>query len=139
MSNHQNGVELSKILIDLSGKVVFMLITASTASIAYILTQIKNDTWSDILHFPIYSLILLAISFLFGYIYLNKRLHVIHCNSIILQTSKDTHLLNEREKLFDDLEKNSPKLRLYASLQFITFIFGAFVYALYVFISIYLK
>lgn len=116
-----------------------MLITASTASIAYILTQIKHDTWSDILFFPIYSLILLAISFLFGYMYLNKRIHVIHCNSLILQTSNDRNLLEVLEKLVDDLEKNTPKLRLYASLQFITFIFGAIVYALYVFLNIYLK
>lgn len=139
MSNHQNGTELTKILIDLSGKVAFMLITASTASIGYILTQIKNETWSVIIFFPIYALTLLASSFLFGYCYLNIRLHVIHLNSFLLQTANNREFQNDQKKMLEDLEKSAPKLRLFSSLQFITFIFGALSYALYIFTNILLK
>lgn len=139
MSNHQNGVELSKLALDLSGKVAFMLITASTASIAYILAQIKGESWSNLIYFPIYSLILLAISFMFGYNHLSNRLNLIHANSLILQLSNDRSMLNEMNRLTDDMKKFTVKTARSSRLQYITFIFGAATYAIYIFINILIK
>lgn len=139
MSNYQNGVEISKQVVELSGKVAFMLITASTASIGYILTQIKNEVWSMHIYFALYAVTLLAVSFIFGYKYLDKRISMMHINSMLLQTINDKDINEQRTKLLDDLEKGVPKLRLYASIQFITFISGALVYGIYVFFGIFDK
>ncbi|WP_288399481.1 hypothetical protein [uncultured Acinetobacter sp.] len=139
MSDYQNGVEISKQVIDLSGKVAFMLITASTASIGYILTQIKNEIWSIHIYFALCAIILLAVSFISGYKYLDTRIGTMHLNSILLQTSNDKNLKDERLKLSSDFEKALPKLRQYATIQFFTFISGALVYGIYVFLGIFNK
>lgn len=139
MSNHQNGTELIKFALDLSGKVAFMLITASTASIAYILAQVKQETWSSLIYFPIFALSLLAISFMFGYSHLSNRLKVTHANSLLLQLANEKNMDAEKKKLFEDLDKYSNKAAQNSRLQYLTFIFGAAIYAIYVFLSIFMK
>lgn len=139
MSNQQNAIELSKHVLDLSSKIAFMLITASTASIAYILAQVKNEAWSSLLYFPILSLILLALSFMFGYSHLTNRVIVTNANSLVLQLVKDPTMLDQMHKLMDTVEKIGPKAAMASRLQYITFIIGAITYAIYIFLSIYIK
>ncbi|KAE9797612.1 hypothetical protein GP650_30360, partial [Escherichia coli] len=84
MSNSQNAIELSKHVLSLSEKVAFMLITASTASIAYILAEVKDGKWNELIYFPIYALSLLALSFVFGYSHLVKKIDSTNQNSLLL-------------------------------------------------------
>ena len=139
MSNQQNAIELSKYVLDMHGKIAFMLITASTASIAYILAQVKGETWSSLLYFPICSLILLATSFMFGYSHLTKKANAANANSMILQMAHDLTMLKEMSQYADIIDKIGTKATRASRLQYITFIFGAITYAIYVFISIYIK
>jgi len=139
MSNQQKAIELSKYVLDMHGKIAFMLITASTASIAYILAQVKGETWSSLLYFPIYSLILLATSFMFGYSHLSNKANAANANSMILQMAHDLTMLKEMSQYADIIDKIGPKATRASRLQYITFIFGAITYAIYVFISIYIK
>lgn len=138
MSNRQDGLELNKYVLDLSSKIAFMLITAATASIAYVLTQVKNEPWSTMIYFPIYSLTLLAISFMCGYKHLSYRTNLTHANSILLQIINDPAKSKEQKQLGDDMEKYAPKVSLYSRLQYLTFLFGAAVYAIYIFLSLFI-
>ncbi len=51
-----------------------MLLTATTASIGYILTQIKEEHWSSLIYFPMAALALLSASFICGLLYCTIKL-----------------------------------------------------------------
>ncbi|WOE40678.1 hypothetical protein [Acinetobacter chinensis] len=138
MSNRQDGLELNKYVLDLSSKIAFMLITASTASIAYVLTQVKDEPWSTMIYFPIYSLTLLAISFMCGYKHLSYRTNLTYANSMLLQITNNPTMSKKQNDLVGDMEKYAPKVSLYSRLQYLTFLFGAAVYAIYIFLSIFI-
>lgn len=139
MSDHQNGVELVKLYTDLTGKISFMLITASTASIAYVLTQIKDESWSSLIYLPLFSLTLLGLSFLCGCNSLNSKASMLHNNGFILQAIKNPERATDVEEAINELERNSKKISFYNKVQYIAFIFGAFSYALFVFFKILIK
>ena len=139
MSNHQAALELNKQNTELLGKIAFMLITATTASIAYILTQIKDETWSSLIYFPIYSLILLSLSFMVGCAYLNNQSKILNFNSYILQLFSNPLFNSDMEELNTKLETFMNREGSIRRIQHITFISGAFVYAMYVILSIFFK
>ncbi|HCA5292605.1 hypothetical protein QZJ98_06525 [Acinetobacter baumannii] len=139
MSNSQNAIELSKHVLGLSEKVAFMLITASTASIAYILAEVKDDKWNELIYFPIYALCLLALSFVFGYSHLVKKIDATNQNSLLLQIAKWKDSTNEKNKLFDEMERSGKQASIFSRLQFITFIAGIMTYAIYIFLTIFLN
>jgi len=138
MSNRQDGLELNKHVLDLSSKIAFMLITASTASIAYILAQVKDELWGSMIYFPMFSLVLLGVSFMCGYGHLSYRADLTQANSVLLQIINNPTMLKEQGELLGNMEKYAPKVSLYSRLQYLTFIFGAIVYAIYIFLSIFI-
>lgn len=139
MADNQNAIELNKLNADIKGKIAFMLITATTASIAYILTQIKNEEWNSLIYFPIFSLSMLALSFMFGCSYMKNQAHVYGVNSMVLQIYKDKELSKDTEVHLDRLGKYSSKSNTYSNFQYLTFILGVMSYAIYVLITIYIK
>ncbi|HCA5039918.1 hypothetical protein [Acinetobacter baumannii] len=139
MSNSQNAIELSKHVLSLSEKVAFMLITASTASIAYILAEVKDGKWNELIYFPIYALCLLALSFVFGYSHLVKKIDATNQNSLLLQLTNWKNSTNEKNELLDKMETSLKKAGIFSRLQFITFIAGIITYAIFIFLSIFLN
>lgn len=136
-NNHQKILELQKQSVDLFGKISFMLITATTASIGYILTQISGS-WSNLFFLAILSLIFLGSSFLFGFDSLNKTVVQLNLNSKIIQFYKDKDFKTSQE-LLNDLEIVLPKIPKSRNLQTYTFILGAVTYAFYVFLKAYFQ
>lgn len=133
MSNEQSVLELHKINKAVLEKTAFMLITASTASIGYILTQIKGETWSNIMFLPLISLVLISSSFCFGASYLGTYAKFTNINAQYLQPI-NPHLKLE---LFHQINYCVDMMNFKNILQFYTFILGAFFYAIYVFIGMF--
>lgn len=139
MADDQNALELNKLNADIQGKIAFMLITATTASIAYILTQIKNEEWNALINFPIFSLIMLGLSFMFGCSYMKNQAQVYGVNCMLLQIHNDKTLSKNTKGLLEKFKKHSNKSGTYSLFQYLTFIIGVMTYAIYILISIYIK
>lgn len=139
MSNYQTALELNKQNVELMGKLCFMLITAATASIAYILSQLKNETWNELILFPMYSLTLLAASFILGCSSLNNQLTVLNINSYALQLTGIKDSQKVVKEMYDEIAVNLNRGATLRRFQYLTFIFGALTYAIYVFLSIFMK
>jgi len=135
-NNHQSVIELQKQSTELFSKISFMLITASAASIGFILTQISAP-WSDLLWLAILSLFLFGLSFLCGFHSLNNTVSQLNLNSKFIQffRNKDYTAWGD---FVDELEKVLPVVNRYRTAQTYTFISGAITYALYVFLKAYL-
>ncbi|EIB6746864.1 hypothetical protein AM673_RS16565, partial [Acinetobacter baumannii] len=67
MSKNELPIEFLKQAVEIQIRTIFMLITATTASLAYILNQIRDSNWDEILYFPLASIISLSISFFLGF------------------------------------------------------------------------
>lgn len=133
-NNYVGALELQKQGADLAGKLSFMLITASTASMGYILTQLKGS-WNCILLIPFLSLILLGISFMLGCAVINKFSEQLNLNSQILQhaNNKDE---DEALQIIPKLEKAVNSVVKIKKYQYLTFILGVLTYAIYVFLKL---
>ena len=136
MSNKELVSELFRQNQAILEKSAFMLITASTASIAYILSQLKGETWSGLIWLVICSLILLASSFIIGCVYLTNQAKLLNVNSKLLQPE---FYKNDYDKLFKIFTSIYKKAEIFSRWQFLSFIFGAAYYAIYVLLRIYFK
>ena len=133
MQQDPNIIELYKQNMAINEKTIFMLLTASTASIAYILTQVSNMTWDKLIYLPMFSLIFLASSFGLGCIYLNTFAKLLNHNRLMLY-----HSGSEIGNFFKNSSSKLGKLSDFLSLmQQISFMSGAIIYAAYVFIKVY--
>lgn len=133
-NNYTGALELQKQGSDLAGKLSFMLITASAASIGYILTQLEGR-WDLILLIPLLSLILLGVSFMFGCAVINKLSEQFNFNSRILQHTNNKDF-NEALQIIPELEKTIDKVIKNKRHQYLTFILGVISYATYVFLKL---
>lgn len=133
MSNKESVLELHKINKAILEKTAFMLLTVSTASIGYILTQIKDEKWSTIMYLPLISLLLISSSFCFGASYLGTYAKLANINALFIQS------VNPQEKLclYHQLNECVNMMSFKNTLQFYTFIFGALFYAAYVFLGMF--
>lgn len=113
-----------------------MLITASTASLAYILTQLQKQIWNDLIYLSIISLILLALSFVMGCCFLSNQAKLINVNSQLLQPE---YYNSHSTELFQKLDTTMKTSSRTSNAQFWLFITGAVLYAVYVLLEIYFK
>ncbi|MPW45323.1 hypothetical protein A7A69_07180 [Acinetobacter sp. Ac_1271] len=136
MSNNQTmHTELLKLNVSLIEKTNFMLLTASTASIAFVITQLKGLNWNNLIYLPMTTLILLSLSFFFGCKALEIMARALKSNSIYLKLD-DSHDLKAALKFVETLIS---KANIYDSCQKFTFFSAAIIYAIYVFLVIYLN
>lgn len=134
--NKEKVIELYRQNRAILEKTAFMLITAATASIAYILTQIKDDSWNDVIWLAIFLLFLLGCSFIIGCFHLSSQARLLNANAQILQPEIYKENL---ENIFDNLEDAFNKSEIFGRWQFLSFIFGAVFYALYVLLKLYFQ
>ncbi|MDC4545364.1 hypothetical protein OHV61_16980, partial [Acinetobacter baumannii] len=78
--------DLHKLNADTLEKTTIMLLTATTASIGYILTQIKEEHWSSLIYFPMAALALLSASFICGLLYLYNQAERYDLNRRYIET-----------------------------------------------------
>ena len=135
-TNRLAQIELLKLNVSLIEKTNFMLLTATTASIAYVLTQLKGLIWTNLIYIPMASLLLLALSFLFGCNALNNMAKVLKTNSLALKANQPHDIV---AITFSEVERLIKRAHLFDVLQQLTFCLGALIYAVYIFLNIYLK
>lgn len=137
MSDNENlRTELFKLNIAINEKTNFMLLTATTASIAFVLTQMKGLIWTKLIYLPIGSLILLGLSFLFGCRAISHLAKMLKINAMALQ---DEIPIYRSRAAFNQIYNLLVKINYSEILQQLTFFSGALVYAIYIFLDIYLK
>ncbi len=137
MDNSSKKVELQKQHTALVEKTTFMLITASTASIGFILTQLKQVVWNDLIWFPIGALFFLGLSFCLGCSQLGHKANPLKYNGEYL-TFKALDEKDE-EGFFKDFSNCEKKVALSNRWQKVCLFLGAMLYTLYVIIDIYVK
>lgn len=133
--NQAIHTELLKLNISLIEKTNFMLLTASTASIAFVITQLKDLYWTPLIYLPMTTLVLLGLSFFCGCKALSTMARALKSNSIYLKLD-DSYDLKEAFEIVETLIRNA---NTYDSCQKYTFFSAAIIYAMYVFQVIYLK
>ncbi|MBJ9954532.1 hypothetical protein I5735_16000 [Acinetobacter baumannii] len=137
MSNNQSmQTELLKLNVSLIEKTNFMLLTATTASIAFVLTQLKGLGWTTLIYFPMGTLILLGISFLCGCKALSIMARVLKSNANALKLNAPREFI---DLAFQEVDKLIKKANTYDTFQQLAFFSAASIYATYVFLDIYLK
>lgn len=137
MSNNQAmQTELLKLNVSLIEKTNFMLLTATTASIAFVLTQLKGLSWTIMIYFPMATLIFLGISFLCGCKALNIMARVMKSNANALKLNAPPEFI---ALAYQEVGKLIKRANTYDTFQQLAFFSAAFIYATYVFLDIYLK
>lgn len=140
-----NQLELVKIGHNFTEKLTLMFLTASTASVAYILVQIRNTDWSYLIYLPMASLLLLGVSFFFGASVLKCSSLAAERNALALsiphpESNKEMKIAaNKYEKSISQANNYATNAVKHSSYQAYLFFAGAIVYAVYVFLEIYLK
>ncbi|MFV5383664.1 hypothetical protein [Acinetobacter junii] len=128
--------DLHKLNADTLEKTAFMVLTATTASIGYILTQVKEEYWSSLIYFPMAALVLLGLSFICGSSYLYNQAERYDLNRRYIEAFQNpTRKLALGEQL-RELVKSNERKRLG---QYMCFLLGALCYAVYIFLKIYIK
>ncbi|CAA0251910.1 hypothetical protein ACT4ZY_04440 [Acinetobacter baumannii] len=128
--------DLHKLNADTLEKTTIMLLTATTASIGYILTQIKDEHWSSLIYFPMAALALLSASFICGLLYLYNQAERYDLNRRYIETLQNpTKSYSLAGQLREQVKINERQ----RSGQYVCFLLGALCYALYVFFKIYVK
>ncbi|MBM9558383.1 hypothetical protein JRZ80_10940 [Acinetobacter nosocomialis] len=138
MSNLLLPIEFLKQAVEIQIKTIFMLITATTASLAYILNQIKDSSWDEILYFPLASIIFLSISFFLGFSYLKYKAELAADNGNYHEVEE--YLTNAEKNIrINRLKKLLKRTMYFFNFQSYFFFLGLCVYAFYIFFNIYVK
>jgi len=133
MSNSAKHTELFKLHTTLIEKTIFMLLTASTASIGFILTQLKSVEWNGLILLPISAIVFLSISFISGCFALTLRAYSMKVSADYVSKWNTLSQLEYAE----ELKKLSKRVSLCNFGQYFGLFTGAIVYAVYVFLNIY--
>ncbi|UUS57051.1 MULTISPECIES: hypothetical protein [unclassified Acinetobacter] len=140
MDDNSKQVELHKQHTALVEKTTFMFLTAATASIGFILTQLKQVIWSDLIWLIIGSLLFLALSFIFGSAQLGHKANFLKFNSEYLSLlSKKSSTMDEAKLLVKNFENAANKLTSTSKWQKMFLFLGAVLYFIYSILDIYLK
>lgn len=140
MNDNSQQLELQKQHTALVEKTTFMFITASTASIGFILTQLKQIVWSDLIWLIIGSVFLLGLSFYLGCAQLGHKADFLKFNSEYLNLiSNKSTTMDEVKSLLKNFENTAQKLNSTHKLQKISLFLGALLYFIYLILDIYLK
>ncbi|WP_180070943.1 hypothetical protein [Acinetobacter sp. YH16038] len=137
MDNSSKKVELQKQHTAIVEKTTFMLITASTASIGFILTQMKQVIWNDLIWLSIAALFFLGLSFFWGCSQLGHKANFLKLNAEYLTFKASSE--KEEKQFFEDFGSSADKVASTNRWQKVCLFLGAMLYTLYVFIDIYLK
>ncbi|EGY5283233.1 hypothetical protein [Acinetobacter baumannii] len=138
MSKNELPIEFLKQAVEIQIRTIFMLITATTASLAYILNQIRDSNWDEILYFPLASIISLSISFFLGFSCLKYKAELAADNGNYHEIND--YLTNtERKERIAGLKKLLKRTNTLFNFQSIFFFIGLSIYAFYIFFNIYVK
>jgi len=142
MNNSEKKVELHKQHLSLAEKTVFMLITASTASMGFIISQLKDIVWNDLIWLIVFSLFSLVLSFIFGCLELKNKAYFLKLNGDWLSISPNHHTpedLEQAQHIVNEFEKVVKKVSFINFYQAGFLLLGALSYTSYIFIEIYMK
>lgn len=99
-----------------------MVLTATTSSIGYILTQIKEEYWSSLIYFPMAALVLLGLSFICVSLYLYNQAERYEFNSRYIEAFQNPTRKPPLGGQLRELVKSNERKRLG---QYMCFLLGA--------------